>query len=149
MQRPNEQSIMLARMRGKLAGGSADQAKAEDNFRNGKHKLELGWGWIFVMLALFITANILGFSYDPVETKINKVNASWRLAPPAPTLTENDQALYWTYALYDFDKLMESFKTPKNAIIDARAAKVKLAALLPKVDRKTRFIIDGYGPRTK
>ncbi len=69
------------------------------------------------------------------------------LSEPAVELSPNQQALYWTYALYDFDRLKEDFRVPAHTIVDHTHASAALQALMPSIDRPTRYIIDRYIPQ--
>jgi hypothetical protein len=136
----------LERMRGKLAGRSSDLALREDKVRRVRRGKTFAWGWRIALVALFFAANAALVDHI-------RVAPSARMERKAPSVPEpkhlavNDQALYWTYALYDFDRLKAKFGAPANAVIDAGEAKARLRELLPKVDRRTRFTIDRYIPK--
>lgn len=139
---------MLERMRGKLAGRSRDAADRSEGARKRARKGALAWGWRLGLAALFLAANafvVTGFKDD-----IRQAAAKARKAPEVrhpKSLAPNEQALYWAYALYDFDKLKQRFGAPDHAVVDAAEARRQLALLLPKVDARTRFQIDRYLPR--
>jgi hypothetical protein len=70
------------------------------------------------------------------------------LPGPAAALSVNEQALYWTYALFDFDMLRKQYGVPQGSVVDAAIATRNLKELLPKVDVPTRNAIQRYLPRS-
>ena len=66
------------------------------------------------------------------------------LKVPSQALSLEDQALYWTYALYDFDMLRKKYGVSKTTAVRTDVAKAKLNELLPKVDTYTRYLIARY-----
>ncbi len=145
--------LMLDKMRGKLAGTSQFHAEASErrrvSARVSARKALLGWGWKIGALGLIAAVNIVWLS----NHSQGKVDVAPRhapnLIPPSTKLTIDEQALYWAYALYDFDKLKSRFGAAKGVVIDSRLALANLQQLLPKVDPRTRFVIDRYQPAPK
>lgn len=137
---------MLERMRGKLAAPSGASIAREERRRRAAGGKAWAWGWRIALVAAFLGANafILG-SGDDIAA-VAKVRRAPSVQPPR-SLAPNDQALYWTYALYDFDRLKARYGAPANAVIDASEARRRLAELLPKVDERTRFLIRKYHAR--
>lgn len=139
---------MLERMRGKLAGRSPEAADPAGGRRKGARRSAPAWGWRLGLAALFLAANaflVTGFE-DDIRQAAGKAKQAPEVRNPK-SLAVNEQALYWAYALYDFDKLKQRFGAPAHAVVDAAEAKRQLARLLPKVDARTRFQIDRYLPR--
>lgn len=141
----------LERMRGKLAAGSptAPPVLSEGRRRviRRNNLAWFAWGWRMALVALFLGANAyLVFNHEPEIAARAKVRKAPAVKMPE-TLSENDQALYWTYALYDFDRLVTTYGAPKGAVVAAPVAKAHLARLLPKVDKRTRFTIQRYLPK--
>jgi hypothetical protein len=139
-----QRQAVLEKMRGKLAGRSQDAAQAVERKRASARGNIPAWGW---KIALAVALMAGAMAMKPGKTRkaaIAPAKTALVLAGPSAKMGLNDQALYWTYALYDFDRLKVSYGIPKNAIVDAGLAAEKLRALRPKVDAKTRFIIDGY-----
>lgn len=137
----------LERMRGKLAGRSQDMMAMEAGQRRRARRKTLAWGWRITLAVAFMAGNVFLFTSGGKEAGLA---AKERRAPAvlAPkTLGVNDQALYWTYALYDFGKLTQRFGVKANSVVDAVEAKSRLRELLPKVDKRTRFVIDRYLPK--
>lgn len=138
---------MLERMRGKLAGRSRDTVDRRSG-RKAARKGALAWGWRLCLAALFLGANafiVSGFK-DDIRQAVSKARTAPEVRHPR-SLAVNEQALYWAYALYDFDKLKKRFGAPAHAVVDAAEARRQLALLLPRVDARTRFQIDRYLPR--
>jgi hypothetical protein len=71
------------------------------------------------------------------------------LSAPVAALDPNRQAMYWTYALYDYDKLTSEFGVPAHTAVDFGQARARLLELLPKVDAPTRGAIERYLPKAK
>lgn len=143
---PGREAV-LERMRSKLAAPSQAVLAREEKARKAVRMGRLAWGWRIGMVALFLAANaaLVGFR-DEIKVAAAKRRTAPMLADPK-ALSVNDQALYWTYALYDFNRLKSTYGAPDNAVIDAAAAKRNLEALLPRVDLPTRIRIDNYRPR--
>lgn len=139
----------LERMRGKLAGRSQDLAVREVQLRKISRRKALSWGWRIALAAAFLCANaaVIGMTGG---SKAEARPVKEKRAPALPTpknLGINDQALYWTYALYDFGRLKARFGAADKAVVDATQAKARLLELLPNVNAKTRFIIESYQPK--
>lgn len=138
----------LERMRGKLAGRSQDLVAREAARRRMVRRKTLAWGWRISLAVLFLGGNafLIGLPDGEAPLQEAKVKAAPAVDLPK-NLGVNDQALYWTYALYDFGRLKSRFGARENAVVDAGLAKARLRELLPKVDRRTRFVIEGYLPK--
>lgn len=139
---------VIERMRGKLAGQSADLAARDQIRRKAVLKRRFAWGWRTGLAVLFLAANaILVVKYRPeLSSAARPARQAPALSPPA-TLSLDEQALYWTYALYDFDRLVAKFGAPPKAVVSAGDAKANLERLLPRVGSRTRFAIEQYRPR--
>ena len=144
IQQREQRQAIVQKMRGKLAGPSQAGIQAMERKRKAAHKSAFDWGWRLALAALFIGGNAYYFSGKSPISRSASRTASLTLPEPSPKLDVNNKALYWAFALYDFDRLKASYGVPKNAIIDAGMAAENLRVLLPKVDSRTRFIIDGY-----
>ncbi len=145
---PNDgRELLLEKMRGKLAGASVVHLEAAEKRRVTARKTAFGWGWriaIAMAVALGNLAYIVSRPDAPAKAAEKHVA---KLSAPSAALDANDQALYWTYALYDFDQLKSRYGVSSTAIVDAEYAKERLRALVPKVDARTRFIIDRMTPK--
>ncbi|MDQ3002084.1 MAG: hypothetical protein M3Y08_12600 [Fibrobacterota bacterium] len=147
IQQQEQRRAIVQKMRGKLAGRSPSDPPAAEKKRASSHGLASAWGWRIAFAAVVLAAAMawlprnagIGPAASPAKAKPALV-----LTAPSEKFGINDQALFWTYALYDFDRLKVSYGVPKHVIIDAELAAGKLRVLRPKVDARTRFIIDGY-----
>ncbi|HKP97601.1 MAG TPA: hypothetical protein VJ385_17795 [Fibrobacteria bacterium] len=140
----DDREAMLLKMRGKLAGLSEVHVQATERRRVAVRKSAFGWGWRIGAAAVLVLGNILYFSPGAsIAAKAPEKRAP-TLPHPSASLGVNDQALYWTYALYDFDMLKTRYGVPKQTVINAAVAAQMLRELLPKVDARTRFTIDRY-----
>ncbi len=149
MQNDAAQKAFMEKMRGKLARPSEKHIIREEAIRVRTQKEALGWGWKLAMAGILLVANTAYLEYRHEASKpVVKLHAP-TLSAPAKTLDVNDQALYWTYAMYDFKLLKQKFDVPKNVVINGRQAAMELAQLLPRVDVRTHFIIDRYLPVRK
>lgn len=136
---------MLEKMRSKLAAPSqASLALAEKRKKAERNKV-IGLGFRILLVLSFLGANAAIFGFREEIVSVVKVRRAPAIGNPK-SLGVNDQALYWTYALYDFDRLKARYGAPANAVVDASAARRKLDELMPKVDERTRFIIRRYMP---
>jgi predicted membrane-bound mannosyltransferase len=141
-------NVVLERMRGKLAGQSADLMAQEDNRRKVVRKRRFAWGWRTGLAALFLAANaVLVMKYAPEADAMVKAVRKAPALSPSKSLSLDDQALFWTYALYDYGRLVKRFGAPAKAVVSAQEAKAELARLLPKVGARTRFDIGQYLPK--
>ena len=52
-------------------------------------------------------------------------------------LSIDEQALYWTYAIYDFEKFKKTFSVNKNISLNQGSSKENLIAILPMVSAPT------------
>jgi hypothetical protein len=66
------------------------------------------------------------------------------LPVPQTTLSADDQALYWTYAMYDIGKLRERFGVSGYYAINQTSARRSLENLLPDVSPAVLGEISAY-----
>lgn len=136
---------MLEKMRGKLAAPSQASLAMAEKRRKAERGKVIGLGFRILLILSFLGANAVIFGFREEIAGVVKVRRAPTVGNPK-SLGLNDQALYWTYALYDFDRLKASYGAPANAVVDAAMARRKLEELMPKVDERTRFIIRRYMP---
>lgn len=149
IQVPKERDILLAKMRGKLAGRSQFETRAREKSVMASRAGKVSWAWKIALVAVLIIGNGAYFLTRENSTVHLLVKRAPTLAHPPADLDLNKQALYWTYALYDFDRFKSTFGATKNVIVDGKLASERLAALLPGVDARTRHIIGTYLPRSR
>ncbi len=140
---------ILLKMREKLAGVSQYEMKTELKRQNRVSRRNIYWGWKVAIALTFLVANILFFGPEIEAMQSKVVHKLPTLESPQPTLTIDQQALYWGYALYDFEALKKQFHVPKNVAIDGNIAKKNLAELLPKTGKGTRYALSVYLPELR
>lgn len=135
----------LEKMRSKLAGFSPQTLPSPVPRSKWKRSAK-AWLVRVLVVAAIIACNWLAF--DRKDVLIAKVSpkAIPVLAEPAETLTPDEQALYWTYALYDLGKLKRHFPVVGYPAIDRNLATSRIEELLPLVKPKTLGEISGYMP---
>src|SRR5690606_20031736 len=137
LRKQDEAKVKLAKMRSKLAGRSQFDTQREDKRRAATRAGRFSWSWK-IGLALALAAMNGGYFMlrgETVAAILEKRGPG--LVEPAPDLDKNRQALYWTYALYDFDRLKSTFGVPNMAIVDAAMARSRLQELMPEIDART------------
>jgi hypothetical protein len=149
VQQNDAQRALVAKMRNKLAGGSEigfymDQAK-----RRAVQKTAYGWGTKIGIAAIVILANLTYLGYREENGPKAAAKRAQTLPAPKANLSKEDQALYWAYALYDYDRLRSRFGVPATTVVNAGLALARLNELLPNVDVHTRSIIEGYMPAAR
>lgn len=146
IQQQAQRQLMVAKMRGKLAGHSQSFLHAKERQAYATRKRAYVLGWRLALLGAFLLGNFYYIASRPDAPLKETAKSAPRLSAPPATMDVNDQAMYWTLALYDFDRLKTRFGVAAGTIVDAGAAKRKLNELLPKVDARTRFQIDRMVP---
>jgi hypothetical protein len=140
---------MLLKMRGRLAGLSEVHVQATQKRRVAVRKSAFGWGWRIGVAAILMLANILYFAPGTEGTAKARAKHAPVLPKPSPALDVNEQALYWAFAMYDFDQLQAKFGVTKMTVVNTAEAAEHLRALLPKVDERTRSLIAQYTYQTR
>lgn len=158
IQNHGDRALQLEKMRAKLASQSLGlrlPAKPRQRFipavLTQPIKMGEAQSWAGrLLIALSLVAGNGAYLALRHEAKVRQVARHLpKLPVPAANLSTDRQALYWAYALYDFDKLTSEFGVPKGTLVDFGAARAKLDALLPLVDAPTRLAIERYLPKPK
>ena len=145
IQGSDNREAMLLKMRGKLAGISEFQVQDTAKRKLAVQRSAFGWGWRIGIAAAVALCNYAYFSLkDEPRGQAAREKHIPKVQGPSAALSLNDQALYWAYALYDFDMLKKKYGVPKTATVNAATAKARLNELLPKVDTYTRYLIGRY-----
>ena len=146
IQQREQKRAIVEKMRGKLAGHPQAGLRVEGKKRASAHKSALALGWKLALGAVLLACAVVWYPRGKTPAPIAaSLKPSARTLPgPSEKFGIDEQALYWTYALYDFDRLKVSYGVPGHSLIDAGLAAERLRALMPKVNARTRFIIDGY-----
>ncbi|HLP43616.1 MAG TPA: hypothetical protein VK465_19090 [Fibrobacteria bacterium] len=135
----------LEKMRSKLAA-FVPQAQPFPLPRGAWKRSGKSWPIYFAVVAAIVACNWLVFEKKDVLIAKVSPKAIPVLAEPSGTLTPDEQALYWTYALYDIGKLKQNFPVVGYPAIDRNLATRRIEELLPFVKPKTLGEISGYMP---
>ena len=146
IQKADPRAVILTRMRDKLAGPSQAVLRAQAKRTAVRRKSIWRWGSTLTMVGLIVAANVAFFGFREEIASQLKLKRAPAVPFPRASLGNNDRALFWAYALYDFDKLRTTYGAQKGAVVDASVARRELASVLPKADRYTRFKIESYKP---
>ncbi len=158
IQKADQRAFQLEKMRSKLAGqsqGLKRMPKPKQKFLHDAFTkpipmdLASSWAWKILIVVSLVIGNAAYLFFNHEEKARLAVRRMPKLMSPLASLDLNRQALYWTYALYDFDRLAREFGVPVHAIVDFNAAKTHLDDLLPRVDAQTRNLIQPYLPKRK
>jgi hypothetical protein len=155
LQRDPNREQMLAKMRGKLATTSATAAAAavaaaQSGPMAAPRKVRRGQGWTWAMRVTMV-ALIAAINWLLIERK-DTILASVGLQgiPSLPkagiTLSVDEKALYYTYAMFDYRKFQARFGTGEYYAVDPNDAHRRLEDLLPKVSPAVLGEISGYTP---
>jgi hypothetical protein len=145
LQRDPGREAMLCKMRGTLAGTAAPSP--HEVRRRGQARGEK-WTWVVrIGAALGLVAiNFLVLEKKDVLLASMGYEGVPSLPKPGSSLSQDEQALYYTYALYYYGKLRENFKIDGFYAIDQASARAKLDELMPKVSSATLSEISRYTP---
>ena len=106
----------------------------------------LSWGWKTTLAAVVLAVNVmLLVRQDEVMARLG-YQAVPALPGPAVRLGADDQARYWTYALYDFRKLKARFGTLGYYAVQPGETRRRLQELWPQVSPAARAELSAYGP---
>jgi hypothetical protein len=146
---PNDgREFLLEKMRGKLAGASVAHIEAAEKRRVRARKTAMDWTWRIALAVAVVSGNIVYLASRPDAPVKAAEKKAAKLAAPKAVLSLNEQALYWAYALYDFDQLKTRYGVSPYAIVDGGVARARLQELFPKADARTRFVIERMVPKT-
>lgn len=137
---------MLAKMREKLASNPAPGTVREKHGRSRRRKLAATWSFRIGLVLLVIGTNYLLIGHKEAIIARLGLEAVPSLPKPVATLGTDEQALYWTYALYDFNKFRATFGVDGHFAINQAEARRKLEELLPDVSTATLGEISAYAP---
>ncbi len=147
MAHPNARMTDLAKMRSKLA--SAKPAVLVEQQRTQRRRMQLtlgGLAYFFSGAAILVLAFLL--SWAALAGKTSQVLQTKKtvqtLIPPGDARSIDDQTLYWTYALYDFQRLVDTYGVPANALVDGHQAAGELERLFPQASAKVKWEVMKY-----
>lgn len=145
LQRDPGREARLDKMRSKLAG-FAPPAVPVPKPRVAKGSKSRSWAIRIGLLGAVIACNYLAFDRKDALLATVAPKAVPSLAEPSASLSNDEQALYWTYALYDLGRFKRTFHVTGYPAIDRAVAVKHIEELLPVVTPATLGVISGYMP---
>ncbi len=136
----------LKQMRAKLAQGSNIEFKEFRHQSLRKRNYRAYWVGALSAFSCLVLMNTASISQRAIEFSRPLLHRGpITLSVPTSGMDINQQALYWTYALYDFDKLVEVYHVSTQSMVNTNLARTNLRNLLQKVDPSTFTTISKYG----
>ena len=92
---------------------------------------------IYSIFGLLVIGFVFNFSLKKPSTGINPIKKEIisNINNPKRKLTIDEQALYWTYAIYDFEKFKKTFSPNEDISLNQISSRKNLISILPKVSR--------------
>ena len=146
LQKNPSRELILEKMRNKLATTPAPSMLQAERKRDIRKKTAASWTVRGAILLVFVGANffLIG-NKDTIVAKLG-MEAVPPLPIPKKNLSVDEQALYWTYAMYDIGKLRHRFGVNGYFAINAVNARRALEAILPEVSPEVLGEISAYTP---
>ncbi|MDB5051484.1 MAG: hypothetical protein JWO30_4555 [Fibrobacteres bacterium] len=138
--------MLLEKMRSKLATTPPPALEQALRRRVSRRTSLFSWGWKAGLALVFVAANYLLISHKDVIISRIGLESVPALPKPEKKMDVDEQALYWTYALYDIRKFRQHFGVQGYYAINSKDARKQLEALLPQVGPATLGMISAYGP---
>lgn len=145
LQKDPGREALLSKMRGKLAG-FAPPPSVEIRSKAVTKRKTYAWAARILILAALVAGNYLLLDKKHVILAKMGYEGVPSLPKPRGSMSLDERALYYTYALYDISKLRQRFGIDGYYAIDEKSAKKKLEELLPKISSATLGEISGYAP---
>lgn len=144
LQRDPNREAMLSKMRGKLAASSAPPAAVRRKEAARREK----WTWTvrIAAAAALVAINFLVLEKKDVILASMGYEGVPALPRPASGFGDDERALYYVYALYDYGKLKERFKVDGYYAIDQASARRALEELMPRLSPAAMGEISKYTP---
>lgn len=143
-QTSDAQQLLLSKMRARLAGGSEVDVIIQTRQKIKVHKNAFGWFTKAGIAAIVFLGNLVYLEQSNSSTKVEQEKRAPKLESPTQSLSLDDQALFWTYALYDFQLLKTKFNVKQNVVINGHQAHSQLETLLPKTSPAIQSVIQNY-----
>lgn|GEM_PF-6077247 len=105
----------------------------------------LGLGGIILGLCFLIG---LATYLEKAPPEIHTEKKIRTLPAPSQEKSLDEQALYWAYALYDWNKFVATYDLPREALVDSRKALQELNRILPQTSGKTQMTVLKYRGQT-
>lgn len=145
LQRDPGREALLSKMRGKLAGFTPP-ASVQVRSKAVTRRKTMAWAARVLILAALVAGNYLLLDKKHVILAKMGYEGVPSLPKPGGSMSLDERALYYTYALYDISKLRQRFGVDGYFAIDQRQARMNLEELLPQVEPATLGEISGYAP---
>jgi hypothetical protein len=144
LQKSPDRDVLFEKMREALILGMLHDDKTEVRKREVRSRGNGSW-WIRIALAfaLLVAGLALIVNKEQILSRFGYESVP-SLPAPRAALGKDDQALYWTYALYDIDKLRKRFGVQGYYAIDEFKARNSLSDLVPDVSPSVLGEISAY-----
>lgn len=146
LQKDANREAVLSKMRGKLAGVVSPAVVHESRQKARSRGRVVTWSVRILSVAMVAGINYL--LLDRKDVLLAKIGYEGvpSLPKAAQSLSVDDQALYYAYALYDIAKFRERFGAAEYYAVDQAATRKRLEELLPRVSLAVQGEISGYAP---
>lgn len=144
----SQRSEALSKMRGKLATSPVNAEVSKPIWTPSlKLKVLAGSGYFTAAVLILGLGFMLNWALRSERSLASTKTASRSVRPlanPTEAMTVDQRALYWAYALYDWQRLVKTFGIPPNAMINNSKAEMELNRLMPQTSAAARIEILGY-----
>lgn len=144
LQRNPARDAFLEKMRSKLASTPPPAMENEARIRKVRKKNALSWTIRGVFLLAVAAGNYLFFGHKDAIVAGLGLESVPTLPAPGRQMGADDQALYWTYAMYDIGKFRERFGVTGYYAINQTNARRSLEGILPEVSPAALGEISAY-----
>jgi len=146
LQKNPSREVLLGKMRDKLARNHPIAHVQEVQMREVRKRQRVSWAVRILLFAIIVGVNFILIGQKDTLMSHLGYQAVPSLPKPRASLSPDEQALYWTYALYDIQKFRTRFNVLGYFAIDQKSAKKSLEALLPEISNATLGEISSYAP---
>lgn len=148
LQREPSREKILDKMRGKLATFSPSDIQAGPSARIRRDRRKQAWTWAIRISLVGMIAAVNWLLIDRKDQILATMGYEGvpALPRPAGNLSTDERALYYTYALYDYEKFKTRFGISGYFAVDQATARKRLDDLLPSVSTPILGEISGYAP---
>lgn len=144
LQRNPARDAFLEKMRNKLASTPPPSVEKDARKRKVRKKNAVSWTLRGAFLLAVVAGNYLFFGHkDAIVAKLGLESVPM-IPAPGLQMSADEQALYWTYAMYDIGKFRERFGVTGYYAIDQINARRSLENILPEVSPAVLGEISDY-----
>jgi hypothetical protein len=144
LQKNPSRDAFLEKMRSKLATTPSMGAEIAVRKREVRNRKAASWTLRGTLLLAFIAINYFFLGDKTALAAKLGFESVPSLPAPQAQMSADDQALYWTYAMYDFGKFKQRFGVSGFYAIDQGRARKNLESLLPEVSSAVLGEISAY-----